>query len=67
MELSDRARAVLHEVQAAGVDDVAWKEGRVFSLAYYGGPEGFVEVFHMIEQAADGLVDDLLGSDRIGG
>ena len=32
---------------------------------YYGGPEGFVEVLHMIEQAADGIVDDLLGSDRL--
>ena len=32
---------------------------------YYGGPEGFVEVLHMIEEAADGLVDDLLGSDRM--
>ena len=33
---------------------------------YYGGPEGFVEVLHMIEQAADGLVDGLLagGMDR---
>jgi len=27
---------------------------------YYGGPEGFTEVLHMIEQAADGLVDGLL-------
>ena len=31
---------------------------------YYGGPEGFVEVLHMIEEAADGLVDDLL-ADRL--
>ena len=31
---------------------------------YYGGPEGFTEVLHMIEEAADGLVDDLL-SDRL--
>ena len=33
---------------------------------YYGGPEGFVEVLHMIEKAADGLVDGLLdgGLDR---
>jgi protein-tyrosine phosphatase len=27
---------------------------------YYGGPEGFVEVLHMIEKAADGIVDGLL-------
>lgn len=27
---------------------------------YYGGPEGFTEVLHMIERAADGIVDDLL-------
>lgn len=27
---------------------------------YYGGPEEFTEVLHMIEQAADGLVNDLL-------
>jgi protein-tyrosine phosphatase len=27
---------------------------------YYGGPDGFETVLHMIEQAADGLVDDLL-------
>jgi protein-tyrosine phosphatase len=26
---------------------------------YYGGPEGFEEVLHMIEQAADGIVDGL--------
>jgi protein-tyrosine phosphatase len=32
---------------------------------YYGGPEGFVEVLHMIEQAADGIVDGLLGSDQV--
>ena len=32
---------------------------------YYGGPEGFVEVLHMIEQAADGIVDDLFESDRV--
>jgi hypothetical protein len=25
-----------------------------------GGPDGFETVLHMIEQAADGLVDDLL-------
>ena len=31
---------------------------------YYGGPEGFTEVLHMIEEAADGLVDDLL-ADRL--
>jgi protein-tyrosine phosphatase len=27
---------------------------------YYGGPEGFTEVLHMIEKAADGIVDGLL-------
>ena len=32
---------------------------------YYGGPEGFDEVLHMIEQAADGLVGDLLVTDRL--
>ena len=32
---------------------------------YYGGPEGFTEVLRMIEEAADGLVDDLL-ADRLG-
>lgn len=32
---------------------------------YYGGPEGFAEVLHMIEQAADGLVDDLRDSERL--
>lgn len=26
---------------------------------YYGGPEGFVEVLHMLERAADGIVDEL--------
>ena len=26
---------------------------------YYGGPEGFVDVLHMIERSADGLVTDL--------
>jgi protein-tyrosine phosphatase len=31
---------------------------------YYGGPDGFVEVLHMIERAADGLVDQL--PERIG-
>ena len=33
---------------------------------YYGGPEGFVEVLHMVEEAADGIVDGLLTelSDR---
>jgi protein-tyrosine phosphatase len=31
---------------------------------YYGGPEGFVEVLHMIEKAADGIVDGLLGRFR---
>jgi protein-tyrosine phosphatase len=30
---------------------------------YYGGPEGFVEVLHMIEKAADGIVDGLLAGD----
>jgi protein-tyrosine phosphatase len=29
---------------------------------FYGGPEGFETVLNMIEQAADGLVDDLLTS-----
>jgi protein-tyrosine phosphatase len=29
---------------------------------YYGGPEGFVEVLHMIERAADGLVESLRGA-----
>jgi protein-tyrosine phosphatase len=28
---------------------------------YYGGSDGFVEVLRMIEKAADGIVDDLLG------
>ncbi len=32
---------------------------------YYGGPEGFAEVLQMIEKAADGIVDDLLGG-RLG-
>jgi len=27
---------------------------------YYGGPEDYTEVLQMIEEAADGLVDDLL-------
>lgn len=33
---------------------------------YYGGPEGFTDVLHMIEKAADGIVDGLLAraSDR---
>jgi protein-tyrosine phosphatase len=33
---------------------------------YYGDADGFVEVLHMIEQAADGLVDDLLDGERLG-
>jgi protein-tyrosine phosphatase len=32
---------------------------------YYGGPEGFVEVLRMIEQAADGLVHDLQTTGRL--
>jgi protein-tyrosine phosphatase len=32
---------------------------------YYGGPEGFAEVLGMIERAVDGLVDDLLTTDRL--
>ena len=32
---------------------------------YYGGPEDFVEVLHMIEKAADGIVDGLLAG-RLG-
>ena len=31
---------------------------------YYGGPEDYIEVLQMIEEAADGLVDDLL-ADRL--
>ena len=31
---------------------------------YYGGPEGFVEVLHMIEEAADGIVDGLLAEQQ---
>ena len=30
---------------------------------YYGGPEDYTEVLQMIEEAADGLVDDLLAGD----
>ncbi len=33
---------------------------------YYGGPEDFLDVLGMIERAADGLVDDLLTTDRLG-
>jgi protein-tyrosine phosphatase len=32
---------------------------------YYGGPEDFVEVLHMIEKAADGIGDGLLAG-RLG-
>ncbi len=32
---------------------------------YYGGPEGFAEVLAMIESAADGLVTELLASERL--
>lgn len=30
---------VLGDVAALGADDIAWKNGRAFSLAYYAGPE----------------------------
>lgn len=30
---------------------------------YYGGPEDYTEVLQMIEEAADGLVDDLLAGE----
>lgn len=30
---------VLGDVAALGVDDIAWKNGRAFSLAYYAGPD----------------------------
>jgi protein-tyrosine phosphatase len=32
---------------------------------YYGGPEGFVEVLHMIERAADGLVETIKGAPEL--
>lgn len=33
---------------------------------YFGGPDGFVDVLHMIEKAADGIVDDLLAQRLVG-
>lgn len=64
MELSDRARAVLDEARRAGVDDVAWKEGRVFSLAYYAGPEveQVAERAHAMYSSANGLNADAFPS-----
>jgi len=35
----ERAEEVLTSLAALGGDDVRWREGRVFSLAYYAGPE----------------------------
>ena len=66
MDLPETARRVLDEVRAAGGRDVAWKEGRVFSLAYYGGPE----VYEVAERAfamysgANGLNVDAFPSLR---
>lgn len=35
----NRIDDVLGEVAALGADDIAWKNGRAFSLAYYAGPD----------------------------
>ena len=40
-----RAEAVLADLAGLAVDDVRWREGRVFSLAYYAGP--------LVESVAD--------------
>ena len=64
MEPDDRARVVLDETRAAGHDDVAWKQGRVFSLAYYGGPqvELVAERAHAMYSSANGLNADAFPS-----
>jgi len=57
MELSDRAQAILNEARQAGFGDVAWREGRVFSLAYYAGEEveQVAERAHAMYSSANGL------------
>lgn len=37
--MDDRARRIVDEMVDLGRDDVKWREGRVFSLAYYAGTE----------------------------
>lgn len=37
--MDDRARQIVDELVSHGVDDVKWRDGRVFSLAYYAGPD----------------------------
>ena len=64
MELSDRARAVLEEARLAGSHDVAWRDGRVFSLAYHAGPEveAVAERAHAMYSSANGLNSDAFPS-----
>lgn len=64
MELSDRARAILDEARRAGANDVAWRQGRVFSLAYYAGPEVelVAEGAYAMYSSANGLNADAFPS-----
>lgn len=66
MELGDRAREVLDEVRRAGQQDVAWKQGRVFSLAYHAGPEveSVAERAHAMYSSANGLNTEAFPSLR---
>jgi protein-tyrosine phosphatase len=44
-----------------GPDAEAWPE---VPDPYYGGADGFSEVFDLVERACDGLLDHLVGGDR---
>ena len=64
--LSDEALSVLAEARELGRDDVAYDEGRVFSLAYYAGPEvsEIAARAHAMYSSANGLNADAFPSLR---
>lgn len=66
MELSPRALEVLDQVRMAGADDVAIKDGRVFSLAYFASAEvdAVAERAHAMYSSANGLNTDAFPSLR---
>ena len=37
--MSESIESVFTELERAGRDDLKWKDGRAFSLAYYAGPD----------------------------
>lgn len=66
MELSPRALEVLDQVRMAGADDVAIKDGRVFSLAYFASAEvdAVAERAYAMYSSANGLNTDAFPSLR---